>query len=83
MSSQPPVYYWSPATIAVLERVRELRAEGVQAWSTMDAGANVHVICAAAEEPAVAAALETVTGVERLIRDGVGEGPRALAEHLI
>jgi diphosphomevalonate decarboxylase len=83
MSSQPPVYYWSPATIEVLGRVRELRSEGLSAWSTMDAGANVHVICAAADEPAVASALQAVAGVERLIRDGVGEGPRALDHHLI
>jgi diphosphomevalonate decarboxylase len=83
MSSRPPVYYWNAATVEVLARVRELRAEGLSAWSTMDAGANVHVICAAAEEPAVAAALERVEGVERLIRDRVGEGPRALAAHLL
>ena len=83
MSSRPPVYYWSAATIDVLARVRELRAEGVEAWSTMDAGANVHVICQGADEPAVAAALETVPGVKRLIRDRVGAGPKALTEHLL
>jgi diphosphomevalonate decarboxylase len=83
MSSRPPVYYWSAATIDVLARVRELRAAGVAAFSTMDAGANVHVICTAADEPAVAGALEAVTGVKRLIRDGVGDGPRALDEHLL
>jgi diphosphomevalonate decarboxylase len=83
MSSRPPVYYWSAATIDVLARVRELRAAGIAAFSTMDAGANVHVICAAADEPAVAATMEAVTGVKRLIRDGVGDGPRTLTEHLI
>jgi len=45
MSSQPPIFYWSPGTIAVLRAVRELRQEGLAAWATMDAGANVHVIC--------------------------------------
>jgi diphosphomevalonate decarboxylase len=83
MSSRPPVFYWSAATIDVLARVRGLRAEGVAAYSTMDAGANVHVICAAADEPVVATAMEAVRGVERLIRDGVGEGPRPLTEHLL
>ena len=56
---------------------------GSSACSTMDAGANVHVICDAADEPAVAAAMEAVGGVKRLIRDGVGEGPRPLTEHLL
>jgi diphosphomevalonate decarboxylase len=83
MSSRPPVFYWSPQTVAVLARVRQLREEGLGAWSTMDAGANVHVICAADQEPAVAGALAAVPGVERLIRDRVGDGPRELAAHLI
>ncbi|HVR30919.1 MAG TPA: diphosphomevalonate decarboxylase [Thermoanaerobaculia bacterium] len=84
MSSRPPVFYWNAATIDFLACVRELREQrGLSAWSTLDAGANVHVICAAAEEPAVAEALAAAPGVERLIRDRVGAGPRALESHLI
>jgi diphosphomevalonate decarboxylase len=83
MSSQPPVYYWNGATVDVLARVRRLRDDGLSAWSTMDAGANVHVICAGAEEPAIASALAAAPGVERLIRDRVGDGPRALSSHLL
>jgi diphosphomevalonate decarboxylase len=75
MSSRPPIFYWEPGTISVLARVRELRSEGVAAYATMDAGANVHVLCEAADEPAVAAALGDVPAVGRLIRDGVGGGP--------
>ena len=75
MSSRPPIFYWEPGTLAVLARVRALRAEGLMAYATMDAGANVHVICEAADEPAVAAALEELPAVERVIRDGVGAGP--------
>jgi diphosphomevalonate decarboxylase len=75
MTSRPPIHYWSPATIAVLAAVRELREEGVQAWSTMDAGANVHVITDVANEVAVAGRLRQVEGVEDLILDKVGDGP--------
>ncbi len=76
MSSRPPIFYWEPGTIAVLARVRALRAEGLAAFATMDAGANVHVLCESADEPAVAAALEGLDAVRRVIRDGVGPGPR-------
>jgi diphosphomevalonate decarboxylase len=75
MSSRPAIFYWQPATVAVLHAVRRLRAEGVPAYSTMDAGANVHVICEPASEPAVSTALAAVPGVERVIRDRVGSGP--------
>lgn len=83
MSSRPPIFYWKPATLAVLEAVRRLRAEGIEAASTMDAGANVHVICTAAAEPHVAARLAAVPGVLELIHDRVGSGPSYPAEHLL
>jgi diphosphomevalonate decarboxylase len=75
MSSRPPIFYWQPATLEVLRAVRGLRAGGTPAFSTMDAGANVHVICEPDAEPAVAAALTQVPGVGRVIRDRVGSGP--------
>jgi diphosphomevalonate decarboxylase len=80
MTSEPPIFYWRPATLAVLGAVRDLRGSagegGVQAWATMDAGANVHVLCPPEEEARVAAALAAVAGVQGLIRDRVGDGPR-------
>ncbi len=76
MSSRPPIFYWRPATLRVLEAVRALRDRGVGAWMTMDAGANVHVICAPEDEPEVAEVLARTEGVVGIVRDGVGPGPR-------
>jgi diphosphomevalonate decarboxylase len=75
MSSHPPIYYWLPATLAVLAAVRRLRQAGYSAWCTMDAGANVHVLCRPEEAAPVAAALREVPGVERVIEDRVGGDP--------
>ncbi len=83
MTSHPPVFYWQPATLTVLEAVRRLRADGVAAWSTMDAGANVHVICEPQDADAVAQCLQGLEGVERVMRDGVGGGPVREEEHLL
>ena len=82
MSSQPPIFYWSPGSLAVLRAVRELRQEGLAAWATMDAGANVHVICDADSEDDVAERLEDLPAVGFVIRDGIGPGPDQEAEHL-
>jgi diphosphomevalonate decarboxylase len=82
MSSHPPVFYWSPGTVAVLRTVRELRQEGLAAWATMDAGANVHVICDADSEGDVAERLESLPAVGFVIQDGVGCGPETESEHL-
>ncbi|HEY3571129.1 MAG TPA: diphosphomevalonate decarboxylase [Thermoanaerobaculia bacterium] len=82
MSSHPPIFYWSPGSLAVLRAVRELRQEGLAAWATMDAGANVHVICDADSEDEVAERLEDLPAVGFVIRDGIGPGPEPEEEHL-
>ena len=82
MTSRPPVFYWKPTTLTVLEAVRDLRRERISAWSTMDAGANVHVICQPDDADEVAARLGAIEGVDRIIRDGVGNGPVVESEHL-
>lgn len=81
MTSKPPIFYWKPATLAVLEAVRHLRRDGIAAASTMDAGANVHVICTAEAEASVCERLARVPGVEAVMGDRVGEGPRYEDEH--
>ena len=75
MTSKPPIYYWKPGTLAVLEAVRDLRDEGVAAWSTMDAGANVHVICEPKNARNVEQRLRGCSAVEDVLVDRVGGGP--------
>lgn len=82
MSSRPPIRYWRPATVAILEEVEAMRRDGLSAWSTLDAGPNVHVLCEPDAEPEVARRLAGVAGVQRIIRDRVGEGPAASTRHL-
>jgi diphosphomevalonate decarboxylase len=82
MSSQPPIFYWSPGTVEVLRTVRELRQEGLAAWATLDAGANVHVICDPDSRDDVADRLESLPSVGFLIHDRVGDGPTTEAPHL-
>lgn len=82
MTSVPPIFYWRPGTLEVLAAVRDLRGSGVSAWSTLDAGANVHVICPPDDEPAVADRLANLPPVRDVIRDRVGAGPRTEPEDL-
>lgn len=82
MSSEPPIFYWTPATLAVLEVVRAMRSDGLAAYATMDAGANVHVICPPQDEPEVAARLNAMNDVHMVIRDGIGPGPTTKVEDL-
>ena len=82
MTSSPAIFYWRPATLTVLEAVRDMREDGVAAYSTMDAGANVHVICTPESEGEVAARLGRLDLDLSMIHDGVGSGPVVEPEHL-
>lgn len=75
MSSNPAIFYWRPTTLAVLERVRELRRDGLPVCSTMDAGPNVHVLCLPEVEQQVLPELEAIEGVERVLSDRTGGAP--------
>ena len=83
MSSSPPIFYWRPGTLEVLEAVRRLRTEGVKAYFTIDAGPNVHVICPPDAEETVASRLGALGSVREIIRDRVGPGPELIEEHLL
>ncbi|MCD8484380.1 diphosphomevalonate decarboxylase [Candidatus Woesebacteria bacterium] len=78
MTSRPSVLYWSPATVRVLQALREWRQEGLLAYSTMDAGANVHVITRGEDETAVTQRLQALKGVEKTIL-----GKPAAGAHLV
>ncbi|MCE9615595.1 MAG: diphosphomevalonate decarboxylase [Lentisphaerae bacterium] len=53
LAASPPVLYWQPESVRVMQKVWALRAEGVPVYFTMDAGPNVKVLYLADTEPAV------------------------------
>jgi diphosphomevalonate decarboxylase len=76
MTSQPALFYWKPATLAVMESVREWRRGGLAAAYTIDAGPNVHVICPASEAETLAERLKSVAGVRDVLTARVGGAAR-------
>lgn len=79
MTSTPPLFYWMPATLAVLAAVREARARGLAACATVDAGPNVHVICEQAAGEAVVKLIGSIPGVREVRAAQVG-GPARIVE---
>ncbi|WP_217178383.1 diphosphomevalonate decarboxylase [Streptomyces sp. AC495_CC817] len=74
-AARPPVRYRTTATDAVLGHVRRLRAEGIGAWATMDAGPNVKVLCAPADARRIADRMREVTDA-RVVVAHRGPGAR-------
>lgn len=82
MTSQPSVLYWSPDTVRIMHAVREWRDEGLACYFTIDAGANVHVLCENRDVPALEARLRALSGVRDVLVNRPGPGTQIIAEHL-
>lgn len=74
MSTVPPLIYWNGATVECLNRIRELRADGVPVFFTIDAGPQVKAICLPEAEADVQAALTATAGVGKVIVTRLGPG---------
>lgn len=74
LGAEPSLCYWRPASLALMERIRALRASGVPAYFTLDAGPHVKVLVQRESVAEVERALLEVPGVERVIASGAGQG---------
>lgn len=74
MTSQPPLFYWAPATLTVMSSVRAWREQGHQVCYTIDAGPNVHCICIENEVPWLESQLRAIPGVKDVLKASPG-GP--------
>lgn len=76
MTSVPPANYMTPDSETILSWIRSERATGnFDAWFTMDAGPNVHIICDAGNSAPYAQKIRTRFPEFELITDSTGEGP--------
>jgi diphosphomevalonate decarboxylase len=78
MAADPAVIYWNAATLAAIDCVHTLRAQGMSVFFTIDAGPHVKALCRAADADAVAAALRAVPGVNDCLIAAPGPGARVV-----
>ena len=80
LAARPAVRYLSPATVAVLDGVLRLRAGGVPAYATMDAGPNVKVLCHVRDAAHVADAVRDAAPGCSVVTARPGPAARLLTE---
>lgn len=78
MTSNPPLMYWQAATVEIFHQVREWRKADLPVGYTVDAGANVHVLCLGEYAKEVEKRLRELDGVKDVLVAGVGGGARTL-----
>jgi diphosphomevalonate decarboxylase len=77
MTSEPPLFYWEPESLEVMQAIKGWQAEGLSVTYTLDAGPNVHVICTQDDVEEVQARLRMIPGVMDVLQ-GVPGGPARL-----
>ncbi len=80
MTSHPALFYWQPASLAVMKAVQSWRAGGLPAAYTLDAGPNIHVLCEASAVEEVRRRLLEIPGVQSIITASPG-GPARIIEN--
>ena len=78
MTAVPPLFYWQPATLEVIQTVINWRKDGLQVCYTIDAGPNVHVLCLEQHTNPVKESLEQLPGVEKVLIARPGGAARLL-----
>jgi len=78
MTSNPPLMYWQSATVEIFHQVREWRASGLPVGYTVDAGANVHVLCLGEYAKEVEKRLREIPGVSDVLVAGVGGAAKVI-----
>jgi diphosphomevalonate decarboxylase len=79
MTSTPALYYWKPASLDVMNCVRQWRMEGIPVCYTVDAGPNVHVICPATEAHIIEKRLRAIQGVQNILVARAGGAAQLVA----
>jgi diphosphomevalonate decarboxylase len=76
LASDPPLTYWVPRTLTVLQACEQLRKQGTGVWETMDAGPQVKILCLNADVPRIKRVLSEQNEGLRIIEAYPGPAPR-------
>jgi diphosphomevalonate decarboxylase len=79
ITSTPPLLYWRPSTVMIMQAVQDWRNEGIPVCFTIDAGPNVHVLCLGVYVEKVKQHLYQLPGVLQVLTAHPG-GPASLEE---
>lgn len=82
MTSDPALLYWNENTIQIMNVVWGLRDAGTEAYFTIDAGPNVHVICQGKDAVKINRELKKLPVVKFTIINHPCEGTKLIEKHL-
>jgi diphosphomevalonate decarboxylase len=82
MTTKPPIMYWIPATVEIMNAVQTWREEGLESYFTIDAGPNVKILCLEKDVEKVKEKIESLDGVIKTIVCKPGDAAKTIEKHL-
>jgi len=83
MTSRPPLFYWSHGTVRIIQDLYKWRKEdNLNAYFSIDAGSNVHVICEKKDAKEVRKRLKKNEFVKWTIYNEPCQGVKIINKHL-
>jgi diphosphomevalonate decarboxylase len=76
LAADPPILYWLPGTVSVIQECRAMREEGIGAWETIDAGPQVKILCEASDAQHIEKRIEGLSPELDILVCHPGEGAR-------
>ena len=81
MAANPPIVYWQPLSLAVLQLVDQMNREGFECYATMDAGPNVKVLTRRSQANLIVERISELMNRDQVIVCLPGEGSVILDEN--
>lgn len=82
LTTQPPIIYWMPATLEIIQAILFWRKEGLESYFTIDAGPQVKIICLKKDVFEFERRLKNTESVQETIVCKPGGGPKLIEDHL-
>lgn len=82
LTARPPLLYFLPATISIINKIHELREKGMSVYFTIDAGPQVKIICLEKNVKVIRAEMLRIHGVEEARVCQIGGGAKLISRHL-
>ncbi|WP_232504017.1 diphosphomevalonate decarboxylase [Thiomicrospira microaerophila] len=64
MATWPPILYWQAESVSAMQKIWQLRQQGIEVYFTMDAGPNLKLLFLAENKKAIETAFENITIIQ-------------------
>lgn len=75
LSMSPPLIYWTPTSVQIIQLAQAMRMQGIGVWETMDAGPQVKLLCLTEEVETILQHISQSLPELTTIVTQVGAGP--------